>query len=340
MRAVALVRSGMVTGLGFDADATCAAIRGGIDAFRETRFAFGKDWIVGSEVPFEERWRGREKLLQMVIPAIRECLEDLPDPVAREIPLLLCVAEDARSGRFAGLGESFLRDAQERCGLVFHEQSRVIAGGRIAGVHALVEAREQLGRGRPYCIVAGVDSYLVTRTLVAFNKERKLQTSDNSDGFIPGEAGAACLLASAGRHDALLCEGIGLGVEPAPAGSGEPLRADGLTAAIQAAFADAGLGYEQLDFRICDASGGQYGFKEASLALARTMRVRKEVFDIWHPADCIGEIGAATVPVVLGVAAAAWRKNYAPGPGVLCHFASNADERAALVLRPPAAEAG
>ena len=67
--------------------------------------------------------------------------------------------------------------------------------------------------------------------------------------------------------------------------------------------------------------------------MTRTLRVRKEEFDIWHPADCIGEVGAAIVPVVLAVALAAARKNYAPGPGALCHFAGDNSERAAVILR-------
>ena len=67
-------------------------------------------------------------------------------------------------------------------------------------------------------------------------------------------------------------------------------------------LSDSGLGYEQMDFRIADVSGEQYGFKEAALAQLRSMRVRKKEFYIWHPADSIGEVGAATVPVILGMA--------------------------------------
>ena len=88
-----------------------------------------------------------------------------------------------------------------------------------------------------------------------------------------------------------------------------------------------------LDFRITDNSGEQYYFKESALALSRNLRQRKTAFDIWHPADCIGEVGAAIGPCVLGIALAAARKGYAPGPGVLCHFANDDGERAALMLR-------
>ena len=37
--------------------------------------------------------------------------------------------------------------------------------------------------------------FLVAATLNAYNETRRLLTADNSDGFIPGEAGAAALIA-------------------------------------------------------------------------------------------------------------------------------------------------
>jgi 3-oxoacyl-[acyl-carrier-protein] synthase-1 len=131
----------------------------------------------------------------------------------------------------------------------------------------------------------------------------------------------------------IFIEGIGFGHEPAPIESGRPLRADGLKQAIQAAFADSGLTFDDVHYRLVDTSGEQYGFKEATLGLARTMRARKAEFDIWHPADCIGEIGAATVPCILAVAKAVSEKGYAPGSGVLCHVGNDDGTRAAMILQ-------
>jgi len=318
---VAILNAGMVTGVGFSAPSTCAAIRCGINGFVETKFMFAGEWLIGCPVPSEEQWRGREKLLQMVVPSIRECTADIPPEATRETPLLLCLAEEGRPGRFALLDDSFLQDVEQRLGHTFHGQSEVIASGRVGGVRALARARQLLQEGHPCCVVAGADTYLVAGTLAAFDDKHRLQTAENSNGFIPGEAGAAVLLGPARQAGVgLLCSGIGFGTEQAPVDSEDPLRADGLVEAIQTAFADSGLGYEQIDFRISDVSGEQYGFKEASLGLLRSMRVRKEAFYIWHPADCVGEVGAAIVPVVLGVGLTAMRKGYAPGPGVLCQF--------------------
>jgi len=332
-----VLSSGMVTGVGLNAAASCAAIRVGINLFDDTRFIDdGGEWIVGSSVPLEQPWRGRRKLIEMVSRAINECLDPLGDTGREEIPLLLCVAEETRPGRIQGLDETFLDEIQARVSKKrFREHATIVANGRVGGIVAIHHARDVIHhRGWSHCIVAGVDSFLVAGTLGAYQERYRLQTSQNSNGFIPGEAATAVLLGAA-SDDAgpqLQCLGLGFGEEKATVDSEEPLRADGMVAAFRAALADAQLDLGDLDFRIADVSGEQYGFKEAALALTRVLRKRKEEFDIWHPADCVGEVGAAMVPCVLGVALAASRKNYLIGKRAICHFANDDTQRAAMVI--------
>ena len=88
-----------------------------------------------------------------------------------------------------------------------------------------------------------------------------------------------------------------------------------------------------MDFRITDLSGEQYYFKEAALALSRTLRQRKEEFDLWHPAECTGEQGAVAGAAVIAMADAACRKAYTKGPNILSHMANDAGQRAALALQ-------
>jgi 3-oxoacyl-[acyl-carrier-protein] synthase I len=336
MQPLSILASGMVTGVGLNAPSSCAAIRCAIDNFSETRFMDnGGEWIIGSQVPLEQPWRGLPKLVHMAAPAIRECLVNIGNAKPEMIPLLLCVAEKERPGRLQGLDDQLFHDIEAELGVRFHPRSGVIARGRVAGALALAEARQLIYEERvPLCIIAGADSFLVAATLSAYQEKDRLLTSKNSNGFIPGEAGAAVLVGLPGRSPGpeLHCLGLGAGREKATIDSEEPMRADGLVAAFRAAFADAGRTIDDLDFRITDSNGEQYWFKEAALALTRTIRVIKFGFDIWHPADCIGEVGAAIGPCALGVALAATRKRYAVGPGLLCHFGADDGERLALVF--------
>ncbi len=321
---------------GFSAS-SCAAIRCAIDNFSETRFMDkGGEWIIGSQAPLDQPWRGLPKLVHMVVPAIRECLAQAGDVRPELIPLLLCVAEKERGGRLEGLDDELFSNVQAELGVRFHPHSAVIARGRVAGGLAMIEARKLIHEERlPLCVIAGVDSYLVASTLAAYEAKNRLLTSQNSNGFIPGEAGAAVLVgpqASRCPSPSLTCVGIGAGQEKATIDSEEPLRADGMVQAFKAALADAGQTIADVDYRITDSNGEQYLFKEAALAVTRILRVRKEQFEIWHPADCIGEVGAAVGPCALGVALTAARKNYAPGRGVLGHFSGEDGERLAMLL--------
>ncbi|MBS0184529.1 MAG: hypothetical protein JSS39_19245 [Nitrospira sp.] len=334
---VAIVASGMVTGVGLTAASTCTAIRCAVSNFTETRFMDkGGEWIIGAQVPLDEPWRERTKLVKMIAPAIKECLTSIGGTTPAKVLLFLCVAEQDRPGRLEGLDQSFLMEAQVELGVQFHPESKVIAEGKVSGATALALARQWLqDHGGDYCLIAGVDSYLVAGTLAAYEEQSRLLTSVNHDGFIPGEAGAAILVGipNKAKGTSIHCLGIGQGREQATVLSEEPLRGDGLVSAIKAALADASCGMGDLDFRITDLSGEQYGFKEATLALARILRVRKDRFDIWHPADCVGEVGAAIIPVMLGVLLAATKKKYSLGSMVLCHGAKDSGERVALIVK-------
>src|SRR5215472_3763835 len=134
MKPIAILASGMVTGVGLDAPSSCAAIRCAIDNFSETRFMDkGGEWIIGSQVPLEQPWRGLSKLVHMVTPAIRECLACAGSMRPEQIPLLLCVAEESRPGRLQGLDDELLTSLLAELGARFHRRSCVIPRGRVAG---------------------------------------------------------------------------------------------------------------------------------------------------------------------------------------------------------------
>lgn len=337
MQPLAIIGCGMLTGVGLDAPSSCAAIRSGIDNFAETHFFdAGGEPIVASPVPLPELTVGREKLVHLAAAAVRECLSGAGVSAVERLPLFLCLAEPGRPGRTERLDETMLADLQSALGLRFHARSAVLTAGRVGGALAIRAAAEVLSAERlPFALVAGVDSFISHLTLRAYEERRRLLTVRHSNGFLPGEAGCAVLLcpAAAAGKTRLAIAGLGTGAEKATIESDMPLRAEGLVTAIRAALADARTVMAAIDYRIADLNGEQYGFKEAALAVTRLAREPKDEFEIWHPADSIGEIGAATVPAHLALAATAARKGYAPGPMVLCHAGNDGGERAALVLQ-------
>ena len=331
---IAILKTGLVTSVGLTAPSTCAAIRAKLMNPSETRFIdSGGEWIMAHQVMLEQPWRGLVKLTKMAAMAIDEALADVPKDEWVHIPMLLCVAEADRPGRLDGLDDRLFQDIQAELGARFAPQSAILAHGRLGVAVALAQARTLLAGGCARVLVAATDSLLTWPTLSHYEREDRLLTARNSNGFMPGE-GAGALLVGAGERQAgeLVCTGIGFGREAAHLDSGEPLRADGLSVAIKGALADAGCAMHDMDFRITDLSGEQYYFKEAALALSRTLRQRKEEFDLWHPAECTGEQGAAAGLAVVALADAACRKAFTKGPNILAHMANDAGQRAALSL--------
>jgi 3-oxoacyl-[acyl-carrier-protein] synthase-1 len=332
---LAILACGMTTAVGLTAPATCAAFRARLDNFRETRFiARGGEWLIGAEVPLEEPWRGLPRLAHLLVGPIRECLDAEGNPDPAGVPLLLVIAEKDRPGRLEGLDGELFAQLCDLVGGRFHESSRIIPHGRVGGAVALREAGRLLqDPALDHVLIAGVDTYLVAATLRAFDETSRLLTPANSNGFIPGEAGAAVLVGRTnGRPAHLFCLSVGLATEQATITSEEPLRGDGLCQAFRQALAAAGLEMAQIGYRLGTMSGEQYWFKEFELATSRLLRGRHEFMDLWHPADAIGEVGAASLPCLLGVALDAARKRYAPGNPVLISASNDDGRRAAAVL--------
>jgi 3-oxoacyl-[acyl-carrier-protein] synthase-1 len=328
--------TGLVTSVGLNAPAACAAIRAKLTNPSETRFV-GRagEAIMSHAVPLDQALRGLAKLAQMAAMAADECLTDVPRDTWERIPILLCVAERNRPGRLDGLDDRLIIEVCARLGGArFSADSGVVAQGRVGVGVALLKARQLLyASPTPAVLIIAADSLLTWPTLKVFEEQERLLTDRNSNGFIPGEAASALLVSSAIAGPHLEIAGLGFANEQATIEKEEPLRGVGLSLAINQSLQDAGCEMRDVDFRITDISGEQYYFKEAALALARTLKSRKEEFDIWHPAECIGEVGSAIGPAMFAVAEAAGRKAYAPGPMTIMHAANDAGERTAVVTR-------
>lgn len=337
MTALAVRRFGMVTALGFNAPASLAALRAGISAVRATRWVeleTGQP-LRGAMVPLPQWWEGTGKLADLVAPAIQECLASLPPAQAARVPLLIGVSHPQRPGRFADLDARLLPEVQARLGWPAHPQSRLIAADQTSGFQALLQAQALIASDQAeQVVVAGVDSFLQRDTLRAYEQRRRLMTESNSNGFFPGEAGAAVLVSAAGGPGSeLRVLGVGSGTEPAPIESTEAFQARGMTGAVRQALEAAGRRLREIAYRLTDLSGEHYKFKEAAFVAGRLGGgERDQPLDLWHPIEYLGEVGAAILPCLLAQAAHAAVYGYAPGPLALCHLGSDDGERAALVV--------
>ena len=327
-------RSGLVTSVGLSTAETAAAIRAGLSNPQLTRFIdWGGEWIAAHVVPMEAP-NPRTKLFRMAAAAIDECLAGTEPESVMGTVLVLCLPEASRPGTGDELGESAIQEISTALGAKFSTHSSTITAGRVGGLVGLHRARMLLYEGKADAVViAGVDSYVNWPALSHFENRYRLLTSRNSNGFLAGEAAAAVLVTRPKPGAALRCEGLGFASESASIDADLPLRADGLVDAIRAAARDADCKPDDFELRISALSGEQYFFKEAALAASRLIRDPASEADLWHPADCVGEVGAAAGPLAIAIAATACVKGYAPASRILCHLSNDGTERSAAFFR-------
>jgi 3-oxoacyl-[acyl-carrier-protein] synthase-1 len=325
---------GMVTAVGLDAPSSCAAMRARLDGFRETKFrAPDGGWLIGAGVPLPRQWVGERRLAHLAAGAIVEAFENAPD--ARDkAAVILCLPEADRPGQLARESGRLFRQIAQIVEVEPHASSHVIAHGRPSGHVALRHARDIITRGEvPYVVIVGVDSYLTRATIHHFIAAERLLTSKNPNGFIPGEAAGAIILAQASSRGFQLF-GLGFAREKAFIYNDAdlPLRGDGMTEAYSAALAETGIEMNQLGYRIADLIGEQYWFKQSALASLRLVRGAHDFQDLWSPAESLGNVGAAVVPIMVGMAATAARRGYSAGNPVLVEASNDSGACAAALL--------
>jgi len=338
MSALAIRASGMVTPVGLNAPASLAAMRACIRNVNETNLwdKYSGTNLAAGKVPLPQWYVGLGKLADLVAPAILECFEAAKPVPAQNIPVLLGIAPPDRPFRFPGLDSQILLGIEHRLGFRLHAASKVIPRDHVSVVVALRDAEDLINTGKvPRVIIAAVDSLLHHDLKNYYLEKRRLLTPMNSNGFSLGEAGSAVLVmpASERPQGELQILSMSMSREKATIESEEPLRGEGLTQAIRSALHECGLTTQAVHYRITDLNGEHYKFKEWALQTGRFVRKpTAKLFDIWHPIEFIGDVGAAIGPIVLAIALHAGQKGYGNGPTVLCTLGNDDGERAALVV--------
>jgi 3-oxoacyl-[acyl-carrier-protein] synthase-1 len=121
-------------------------------------------------------------------------------------------------------------------------------------------------------------------------------------------------------------------VEPNPLRGTEPCVGAGLTAAIASATQGLQLPHEAITFTYCDLNGERFRNEEFAFAQLRTQEAFVDANNYLSPADCWGDVGAASGPLYVALAAASKQRGYAKGAFPLLWAGSDGGYRSALTL--------
>jgi 3-oxoacyl-[acyl-carrier-protein] synthase I len=324
---------GLVSAVGFDAAASAAAVRAKVPHIIETAFFVAGEPLFAAQMPLPEGLRGYAKARLLLSNAAAEAVQDSALTLGSQ-PLLvfIAVADEQRPGALVPDDVTLLKDLAADLGVLIDPGSQILRMGRWAGAEAIIRAKAALQSGHPSALVVAYDSLLTGPTINDLAAKGRLITKDNPDGFIPGEAASAVVLTTTAVAPSLRLVGLGVGNETVGRDSEKRLRGDGLAGAFRAAVAESAIPLHQIGWRIAGIRGDQYDFTEATAALGRTLRVVRPRFEAWTPTDCLGEIGAATMPALITIARHAFRRGYALGHSVVIHLGGDGPERCALIL--------
>lgn len=338
MNSATLVATGLVTPVGIGARATWAAVRGGISHIRESGFiAADGQPIRLSSVPDDcleplpegvathksTRFR---RLLQLAITALAQ----IGPTGDRPIPIFLGLPEPDAAGQYAAL-EPFLADIARCCDHPIDlVSSRVFASGRASGFQALEAAIDLLSRNadpQAMMLVGGVDTYLDPLLLAQLEKSGRL-LMDQGDGFIPGEGAAFVLLRRNDAGPGIQLGGVANAQEPGHLKSETICRGEGLTQAFGQTLAAL---QEPVASVFCGLNGENASGKEWGLSAVRLGSRLSTEFTLYHPADCYGDPGAASAPLLWCLGGLGLAQQQVAGP-LLTWCASDGAPRGSAVL--------
>ncbi len=338
-----VVGLGAMTSIGQYPEAIAAAAAGGINRFRPAealrhpRSGAPVTMALLSTVPND--LSAVERMKWLATKAASQALAPLGDAAGLRVAVLLALPSE-KPGMSSADAQSMARALIGQLGVpVVRELSGVYDSGQDGGIAALERSSQVLASGQAdVCLVGGVDSYRDPDMLGWLARAGRLKDDETPHGLIPGEAAAFAVLTTRQMAHRLPIKGHGrlLGVhrapEPSPWYSGRSTQGRGLTAAISGAFA-ALPPQERAHQTYCDANGEPWRADEWSFAYLRTARNHSDPMDLRHPADCWGDVGAASAILLVATALTDIARGRTRGPRALVWCASDTRPyRGAVVL--------
>jgi 3-oxoacyl-[acyl-carrier-protein] synthase-1 len=219
----------------------------------------------------------------------------------------------------------------------------VFAQGHAAGLAALAMAVKDITRGAiESCLVGGVDSYFQPDSMEWLDANRQLAGTVSRSGFVPGEGAGFCLLMSAsasqryGLAPLARVRSAAVGKETKLIKTSDICLGEGLTATVRAAVSSLRLPDERVNEVLSDINGERYRSEEWGFVCLRLSECFDDPTAYVTPADCWGDMGAASGPLFAMLACQAGVRGYAKGPLTLLSSSSESGLRGVALIESSA----
>lgn len=336
-----------ITAVGHSSLATTAAARAGIQRHEESDIIYDCRSEAAIVAPVREvgppldPYRAEEcvrRLASIADAALKSMLSRCATARPQRAHLFLGVAPTRRPGpRYEAVSDALTARLGEVAGAV---RRTLIDTGNSAALDATVAASEVLSRDpTAFCVVGALDSlieYQIASWLEAAER-LKSATFGRNHGMILGEAAGFFILESPEgvrqrrRRAQVSVVGLGCATEPAPFLSSRPTHSEGLTGACSRALRSTSP--TRIDLIVSDMDGEFHRAREWACVDVRCLQPQDPSRRLWHPADALGTIGAASGAVQVCMAASAISRGWSHRALVLC--SDDGGSTGAVVLERP-----
>ena len=330
-----IVKWSVISALGSTAAQTGFFLRAGANNVRLTPFIdeWGERVQMCCVTSLSQTLTGIERMLSLATRALTPLYEQLRPGARIALALPERFASEPLMNSLNEEGQMFAkRFSLEISAVAKGVQVDYFPAGRAGGTVALERAIDWLMRRETkFAIAGGVDSFYEWRMLEALQKQDRLLTQDNLDGFIPGE-GAGFFALSRDYPSSARIVAFGSGVEPKSVLSNDASLAKGITQAMNAAIQPLREAGRRSTYWVVDLTHETYGIKEFQTVITRFGDVLGAPTRLETPLREFGNVGAATLPIFVALACEAWTRKYAADQFCVVLAGSDNGLRGALLL--------
>jgi 3-oxoacyl-[acyl-carrier-protein] synthase-1 len=339
-----VVSTGARTALGLSALETAFLLRTGSSGLGASPLvdAEGEPVTMAFDPTLEPLAIGAERAVALGLSAMEEAMRPVSAVGAGlRAALVLCVSErfadKERVAEGATLaGRLHLRARELVPGIDLETSAR----GPASAAFALSRALDALASGGlDAVLLGGAHSDYDPAVVRALQAERRLFRPSAPFGVLLGEAAAFVLLAREDVARRLRMPplarvwGVGSAMERAtPTNDVSAFEATGLTRAVRAATAELAAEELRVGHMIVDHGFEVRRLHEWQAMVTRTQTLWGEPSAVDAPAQRLGHLGAAALPLALVLAAEGHRRGHAPSPIALATAATDSGERGAILV--------
>lgn len=327
-----VVSAGARTPVGLDARQTGFLVRAGYPAMAEAPLADAAgEAITMAFVPtIDGALAGVDRLAALARPPLEEAVSAVRDLRAEVYVLLDEDLPDAPAA--VRMFEAMVKAVMPASSAQVKAEGPAAIGTLLPAAIRALEARRA-----DVVVIGGAHTDYDPRAIAALEGSGRLFSRENLDSRIPGEAAAFFVLmraADAARQGLSAMArfvGVGAGRERARFDNEVPAHeAMGLTAAVRQATAS--LAGQTVGWMLSDLTFEMWRQQEWQSTFMRCQDVLGRPYYADAPAQRIGYLGAAALPLFTALGAMGFVHGYAPAPLLLATAGSEGGDRAALLL--------